>query len=281
MIETGKTHTLKVLRVVDERVYLDGGDEEEIRLRRGKDRRPFPVGHDLEVFIFIDDQGARVATTTLPRAESGQFAWLKVVSVTSVGAFLDWGLVKDLLVPYREQQQPMEVGRFYLVYIYTSERDGRLVASSRLERFISDAPPPYKAGQEVDLLMAGPTDLGDKAIVDHAHWGLLYRSEGSEQPARGRRVRGYIKEVRPDGKIDLSLHRPGDVPIGDISAEVLRALEQADGFLPLTDKSPPATIRDHFGVSKKVFKKALGNLYRRRLVALEPGGVRLVDQGEE
>jgi len=280
MIETGKIGTLKVARVAGEGVYLDAGGGEEVRLRRGKDRRTFPLGHELKVFIFVDDHGERVATTTLPRAEAGQFAWLKVVSVTSVGAFLDWGLVKDLLAPYREQQHPMEVGRSYLVHIYAAERGGRLVASSRVERFISDAKPPYEAGQAVDLLIAGPTDLGYKAIINHAHWGLLFRNEGSEQLGSGQKVRGYIKQVRPDGKIDLSLHRPGEVPISDIAAEVLAALEEEGGYLAISDRSPPRAIRDAFGVSKKVFKKVIGNLYRRQLITLEEGGIRLAPEGE-
>jgi len=279
-VETGKNHTLKVCRVAGDRVYLDAGGGEELRLRRGKDRRTFPLGHELKVFVFVDDHGERVATTTLPRAEAGQFAWLKVVSVTSVGAFLDWGLVKDLLVPYREQQQPMEVGRSYLVHIYAAERGGRLVASSRVERFISDARPPYETGQAVDLLIAGPTDLGYKAIINHAHWGLLFRNEGSEQLGAGQKVRGYIKQVRPDGKIDLSLHRPGEVPISDIAAEVLAALEEEGGYLAISDRSPPRAIRDAFGVSKKVFKKVIGNLYRRRLITLEEGGIRLAPEGD-
>ena len=280
MIETGKIGTLKVARVAGEGVYLDAGGGEEVRLRRGKDRRTFPLGHELKVFIFVDDHGERVATTTLPRAEAGQFAWLKVVSVTSVGAFLDWGLVKDLLAPYREQQHPMEVGRSYLVHIYAAERGGRLVASSRVERFISDAKPPYETGQAVDLLIAGPTDLGYKAIINHAHWGLLFRNEGSEQLGSGQKVRGYIKQVRPDGKIDLSLHRPGEVPISDIAAEVLAALEEEGGYLAISDRSPPRAIRDAFGVSKKVFKKVIGNLYRRQLITLEEGGIRLAPEGE-
>ncbi len=277
--ETGRNHTLKVCRVEGDRVYLDAGGGEQLRLRRGNDRRTFPVGHELKVFVFIDDHNERVATTSLPRAQAGQFAWLKVVSVTSVGAFLDWGLVKDLLVPYREQQHPMEVGRSYLVHIHAAARGGRLVASSRVERFISDSPPPYEQGQPVDLLIAGPTDLGYKAIVEHTHWGLLFRNEFAEQLGSGQKLRGYIKQVRPDGKIDLSLHRPGEVPIEDIAAEVLQAMKEDDGFLPLTDKSSPAAIRDHFGVSKKVFKKALGNLYRRRLITLEQGGIRLTPEG--
>lgn len=276
MVETGKVYTLTVTRVEDDQVFLDGGSGEEILLRRGKDLRFYSAGQELEVFVFIDDHAARVATTTLPRAQAGQFAWLKVVSVTSVGAFLEWGLVKDLLVPYREQQHPMEVGRSYLVHIYTAARGGRLVASSRLERFLSTAPPPYEQGQAVELLIAGPTDLGYKAIVEHNHWGLLYRNAGSEQLGQGQKVGGFIKQVRPDGKIDLSLHRPGDVPIADLASEVLAALEEAGGFLALTDKSPPRAIRDSFGVSKKVFKKTLGNLYRRRLVTLEQDGIRLV-----
>ena len=276
LVETGKVTTLRVARVEDDTVFLDGGGGGEIRLRRGKDLRFFSPGQELEVFVFIDDSDARVATTTLPRAQAGQFAWLKVVSVTSVGAFLEWGLVKDLLVPYREQQHPMEAGRSYLVHIYAAARGGRLVASSRLERFISDGRPPFEPGQAVELLIAGPTDLGYKAIVEHTHWGLLYRNEGAEQLGAGQKVNGFIKQVRPDGKIDLSLHRPGDLPIGDFAGEVLAALQEAGGFLALTDKSPPRAIRDRFGVSKKVFKKTLGNLYRRRLVALEQDGIRLV-----
>ena len=278
MVENGRVNTLSVVRVDDDQIFLDGGGGQEIRLRRGKDKRFFSEGQQLKVFVYIDDNDKRVATTTLPRAQAGQFAYLKVVSVSSVGAFLDWGLVKDLLVPYREQQRPMEMGRFYMVFIYPAARGGRLVASSRLERFISDAPPPFEQDQAVDLLIAGPTDLGYKAIVEHNHWGLLYRNEGSEQLGNGQKVRGYIKQVRPDGKIDLSLHRPGDLPMFDLAAEVLAAAREAGGFLPLNDKSSPSAIRNAFGVSKKMFKKALGNLYRRHLVAMEQGGVRVISE---
>ncbi len=267
---------LLVRRVADSRVTLSGGDLGEIPLVRGEDQRNFSVGQELEVFLYRDHNDSPRASTIMPRAQVGQFAYLRVAAVTKVGAFLDWGLPKDLLVPFREQQTPMEFGRSYIVYIYIEDRGGRLVASSRLERHVSEAPPPYKAGQAVELLIHGPTDLGYKAIVEHCHWGLLFKNEVSGRLRRGERTRGYIRRIRPDGKIDLSLHRPGDLASSGVAGEILAALEQAGGAMPLNDKSSPERIREAFGVSKKVFKKALGNLYRKRLITMDKEGVRLV-----
>ncbi len=275
MITIGKTHRLSVVRLVEFGVYLDAGDLGDVLLPRKYLPRDPSVGAKVEVFLYLDSEDRPVATTQKPKASVGEFACLEVVDTTRVGAFLDWGLDKDVLVPFAEQHRPMEVGRSYLVYLYLDRADGRITASSKIDHFLDDkAPHTFAARQPVDLIIANTTELGFKAIINHSHWGLLYKSEVHQRLSFGQRINGYIKGIRPDGKIDLSLQ---DGPPAREKNEdtIMNYLEQQNGFAPLHDKSPPELIANLFGISKSAFKKALGGLYKKRLIVIHKDGIRL------
>jgi predicted RNA-binding protein (virulence factor B family) len=208
--------------------------------------------------------------------EIGQVAWLKVVDVTNVGAFVDWGLPKDLFVPFAEQQFPLKKGSHCLIRVYV-DNEGRLAGSTRLDHWIKESSPDLKPGQKVSLIVADKTELGFKAVVNHECWGLLYSNELYRRIRKGQELDGFVQRVRDDGKIDLTLTQPGFSAdkIDDVAEKILTALRKSDGFLALTDKSPPQEIYAVFGVSKKVFKQALGALYKQRRISLDKDGIRL------
>lgn len=275
MITIGRSYELEVVKQVDFGLYLDAGELGEVLLPKKSVPAGTAVGDRIEVFLYLDSQDLPVATTRKPRARVGEFAYLEAVAKTAVGVFLDWGLEKELLVPFAEQHRPMEVGKYYLVYLYIDPRDGRIVASSKIDRFVADEPTrSYRAGQKVDLIIANSTDLGFKAIVDHSFWGLLYRDEVFERLSFGQRKRGFIKRVRSDGRVDLSLSG-GRQSRDRNAALILDYLKQQGGFVPLHDKSDPALIQRLFGISKGAFKKAIGGLYKERLIVIEKDGIRL------
>ena len=193
-----------------------------------------------------------------------------------MGTFLDWGLDKDVLVPFGEQHRPMEVGKFYLVYVYVGDSDGRIVASSKVDKFLDDERPhDFEEKQAVDLIIANTTELGYKAIVNHSHWGVLYKDEVFQRLSFGQSIKGYIKNVRPDGKIDLSLQGGKETRDKD-SQIILNYLKREKGFAAVNDKSDPQLISDLFGMSKKAFKRAIGGLYKQRIIAIEDNGIRLL-----
>ena len=263
--------TLNELRVVKETysgVYLDAGELGEILLPQQYVPAHCRTGDRLTVFLYTDSEDRPIATTESPHAVVGDFALLTVVAETPVGAFLDWGLPKDLLVPFREQNTPMKKGRSYIVRVYLDERSQRVVASAKLDRFLSDTSDDLHAGQEVDLLVCNWTTLGRKVIINRSQWGLLHSGDIYQPLQRGQRLTGFVKTVREDMKIDVCLHQPGYAKIQDISAAIMAALEQHGGRIPVTDKSTPEHIGQWFGVSKKTYKKALGALYKKRLVTL-------------
>ncbi|CAM3373596.1 S1 RNA-binding domain-containing protein [Halomonas lysinitropha] len=210
-----------------------------------------------------------------PRAAVGDVAYLEVVTVNDTGAFLDWGHPRDLLLPYGEQRFRPSVGKRVLVMIYEDQQH-RPVASQKLERFIADEATGLRAGDEVALVIADQTDLGYKAVVDYRFWGLLYRDDVNRPLRRGQRVSGYVKRLRDDGRLDLSLLPPGEARLDVVGDQVLKAVRESGGYLPLGDKSDAAEIKARLGVSKNAFKQAIGRLYKRQLIALEPGGIRLV-----
>ena len=204
-----------------------------------------------------------------------EFAYLEVVATTSVGAFLDWGLDKDVLVPFGEQHKPMEVGHSYLVYLYVGDNDGRITASSKIDKFLDDERPhDYEPQQAVDLIIANSTELGYKAIINHNHWGVLYKDEVFQRLSFGQSISGFIKNIRPDGKIDLSLHG-GQVTRDRYSEIILNYLKAKNGFAPVHDKSDPELISELFGMSKKAFKKTIGGLYKQRVIRIEKDGIHL------
>lgn len=275
MAEIGKLNTLRVVKEVDFGLYLDGGEHGEILLPKRYVPENCKPEDEIEVFIYLDSEDRIIATTETPRIMVGEFASLKAISVTQMGAFLDWGLMKDLFVPFREQKQKMEEGKYYIVTVYVDHETKRLVGSAKIEKFLDNLPPDYEPGQEVDLVIAGETDLGFNAIINNKHLGVLYKNEVFKPLRKGENIKGYIKKIREDEKIDLLLQKPGYAKVDDISMKIVDVLKKHNGFLPVTDKSDPETIYELFGVSKKTYKKAIGSLYKFRLIEIEDKGIRL------
>jgi predicted RNA-binding protein (virulence factor B family) len=278
MADIGKFNTLRIVKFTDFGAYLDGGELGEILLPRRYVRGDLRAGDRVEVFLYLDSEDRLVATTEKPLALVGEFAYLKVNAVNNIGAFLDWGLSKDLLVPFREQRPPMAEGRSYFVFLYLDGASRRIVASARLNKFIDPAPPAYAEGQEVDLLIVKRTELGFSAIINNSHWGVLYENEIFQDLHIGQRVKGYVKKVREDQKIDLRLQQSGYRKVTDLTETILNALRDNGGFLEITDHSAPEKIHALFGTSKKAFKMAVGALYKKRLIALEDKGLRLIEE---
>jgi len=273
MVEIGKINNLKVVKILDFGIYLDGQELGEILVPRRYVPENCQVDDFLDVFIYFDSEDRIIATTIKPLAMVDEFAYLKAVSVNSIGAFLDWGLMKDLLVPFREQQQTMEEGKYYIVYVYMDKDTKRLAASAKLNKFLDNIPPDYEEGEEVDLLIVNQSDIGYNAIVNNTHWGILYNNEVFQQLMKGLRIRGYIKKVREDDKIDLFLQKPGYEKIDSISTKLLKKLEESNGYLNFTDKSEPEIIYQRLNISKKAFKMAVGALYKARLIRLTDQGI--------
>ncbi len=278
MAQIGKLNNLEVLKELDFGIYLDGGELGEILMPKRYIPEGTMLGDYVEAFIYLDSEDRLIATTEKPLAQVEEFALLEVVAVTSVGAFLNWGLPKDLFVPFREQRKPMEVGNKYLVYVYLDTDTKRVAASSKIENYLDNIPVDYDENEEVDLIIINQTDLGFNAIVDNCHIGILYKNEVFQKLNPGDRVQGYIKKIRPDGKIDLRLDKVGYEKIGELANLIIVKLKQNNGFLPFTDKSSPEEIYRAFKVSKKNFKAAVGALYKQRLISIEPDGIKLISK---
>jgi predicted RNA-binding protein (virulence factor B family) len=271
----GKYNTLRVIKEVDFGVYLDGETEGEILMPVRYVPVKCQAGDFVDVFLYLDSEDRPIATTEKPFAQVGEFAMLRVQSVNKIGTFLDWGIMKDLLVPFREQKVTMTEGRSYLVYIYVDEETHRIVASAKLNKFLDKSLPDYTVGQEVDLVIESETDLGYKAIVNNLHWGILYENEVFEQLAKGLKIKGYIKKIRPDNKIDLSLHPLGYEKVDPLTQMILDEMKKMGGFIAVSDKSDAEEVYRVFGISKKSFKQAIGALYKKRLITITPDGIRL------
>ena len=276
MVEIGKTNSLRVVKEVDFGLYLDGGDQfGEILLPIRYVPEDAEVDHYVDVFIYLDSEDRIIATTDVPFAEVDEFAYLKCIGTTSFGAFLDWGLAKDLLVPFREQAHDMTEGLSYFVRIYLDEETERIVASSKTNQFLDNSPHDFQEGDEVDLIIGTRSDLGVRAVVNNKYAGLLYHNEIFENIKPGMKTKGFVKKVREDEKLDVSLQPAGYEKVEGIAGEILDKLQRAGGFLEVNDKSSPESIKHVFGISKKVFKKAIGALYRERLISFEREGIRL------
>ncbi len=275
MVEIGKFNNLKVVKHVDFGVYLDGGELGEILMPIRYVPDGCKDGDVVAVFVYRDSEDRVIATTEEPYAKVEDFAFLKAVSVNNIGAFLDWGLMKDLFVPFREQEKKMEEGKSYVVKIYLDKKSDRIAASSRLSRFLDQTPAGYKEGQSVDLLICDATDLGYKAVINNSHMGIIYKNEVFQPLNIGDKTKGFIKKMREDGKIDLSLQEAGHERIGGAAEIILNKIKDAGGFIPATDKSAPEVIYEIFGMSKKVFKKACGSLYKKRLIIIDKKGLKL------
>ncbi len=275
MIALGEINELEVVKKVDFGIYLDGGVKGEILMPSRYVPESFEIGDKLEVFVYLDGEERLVATTEQPYAQVGDFAFLEVKEVTEFGAFLDWGILKQLFVPFREQKVRMELGKKYVVYIYVDDMTERITASSKLDKFADNLPVDYEVGEEVSLLIAGQTDLGYKAIIDNSHWGLIFKNEVFKPISIGDKLKGFIKNIREDEKIDLSLTKGGYKKVEGIAGDVLEKLRKEGGFIPTNDKTDPETISKWFGISKKNFKKAIGALYKERHIRIEDDGIHL------
>jgi len=282
MAAIGERNALRVVRESKSGLYLDGEWLGEILLPGRYIPKGTVPGDYLEVFVHHDSEDRIVATTEIPRACVGDFAALKVIGFhPGVGAFLDWGLSKDLLLPMREQAHRVSVGDTVVAYVFLDKRSSRIVATTRLEKHLGQTAPVYVPGQRVPLLIAGETPLGYKAIVDNAHLGLVYKSDLGSPLAVGQALEGYVRLVRPDGKIDLSLDPAGYKRISSVTEQIIEALQKAPGGrLPFGDHSTPEEIRSQFGTSKKAFKQAIGALYKQRRVKLVEGGMELITAPE-
>lgn len=275
----GRRNTLRVVREASPGLYLDGGNQVEILLP-GRYIPPHTIpGNMLDVFVYLDSEDRLVATTETPHAMVGEFAYLKVVSVaTGIGAFLDWGLAKDLLLPFREQANPVRRGQWVTVGIFLDPTSNRIVATTRLSRHLNRQPPAYTEGQPVNLLITSQTPLGYNAIVENAHRGLLYHTTGAAPLIPGQKVQGFVRKLRADGKIDLSLDAAGYKRVAPVTDQILLALQANRGRLAFDDTSSPQAIRDKFGVSKNAFKLALSALYKKRRIHFLSPGIELTGQ---
>ncbi len=276
-IELGKFNQLEVVKEVDFGLYLDGGEEGEILLPTRYVPEDCQVGDMLNVFLYLDIDERLIATTLTPLVQVGQFACLEVAWVNQFGAFLNWGLMKDLFVPFSEQKMKMQVGRKYVIHAHLDDESYRIVASAKVERYLSKDIPDYAPGTEVDILIWQKTDLGFKAIIDNKHGGLLYENEIFCTLETGMQMRAFVKQVREDGKVDLILQKPGFEKIDDFSKTLLDYIKEHGGRIHLNDKSPAEDIYDTFGVSKKTFKKGVGDLYKKRLISLQENGITLAE----
>ena len=264
-----------MVKEVDFGVYLDGGDAGEILLPTRYVPEGCRPGDMLNVFIYLDNEERLIATTLDPKVQVDEFACLEVAWVNEYGAFLDWGLMKDLFVPFREQKMKMQKGHRYVVHVHVDEDSYRIMASAKVEKFLSKEHPEYQPGEEVEVMAWQKTDLGYKVIVDNKFGGLVYQKEIFKTLEPGMKMSAFVRQVREDGKIDLTLQKDGAQKVGDFAEVLLQYIKDQGGHTPLNDKSAAEEIYETFGVSKKTFKKAVGDLYKKRLVVLVPEGINL------
>jgi hypothetical protein len=275
MVKIGNYNTLMISRIVDFGVYLDAGNSVEILLPAKYLTAPPVVGDSLDVFVYNDSEDRLIATTEKPYATVGQFAFLEVKAVTKFGAFLDWGLAKDLLVPFREQKNTMKEGGIYMVYIYLDDTTKRIAASAKVEKFIGNTFPRYRHGDKVKMLVYQHTEIGYKAVVDNLLYGMLYDNELYRPVEIGVEIEGYVKHVRDDGKIDLTLTGEQASRIDALASTIMDRLAQSSGRLSISDSSTPEEIKQMFSCSKKDFKKAIGTLYKKKLIVIADDNISL------
>jgi predicted RNA-binding protein (virulence factor B family) len=276
MISIGQHHILKIAKDLDFGLILTDEEENEVLLPRKYIRAGYEVGEELTVFVYKDNEGRPIATSLEPEIKLNDFAALRVRDVTEHGAFMDWGVEKDLFIPFREQAQPLQPGKNYLVYMYLDEVSERLVGSTKIGRFLENDHLRVAEGDEVELLLWQETDLGVNVIVDRIHKGLIYQDNFHDSFYPGKVMKGYVKKIRPGNKLDISLEKFGYEKVEPNAAKILEKLKVSDGFLPFNDKSSPESIKAEFQMSKKLFKKSLGSLYKSRLIRIEADGIYLV-----
>jgi len=275
MVQIGKINRLSIKEIQAGAIQLDGGGLGDVLLKGRHAARKYRLGDEIDVFVYLDREQRMLATTQKPYATVGEFTKLTVVGTTQAGAFLGWGLEDDLFVPKSEQQDNMRQGKAYVVFVFLSEKNNRITASSKLDKFLNKQPPGYAVGEEVDLLIYARSELGYSAVVNSSHVGMIYENEVFQKLVIGQRQKGYIKKIRDDFKIDLRFQQTGYQGVGDVSQNILNTIKDCGGTVAVTDKSPPEDIYDLFGVSKKVFKKAIGGLYKKELIILDTDGIKL------
>lgn len=278
MALVGRYNSLQIVKHTNFGLYLDGAQDGEILLPNRYIPKDVPTEDEdwLNVFVYLDSEDKLIATTEKPKVQVGEFASLKVVEVNSIGVFLDWGLPKDLLLPYSEEKRTLQAGDYCVVHVYLDKHSRRITATARLDRYLDKTPANYQVGQEVDLLVAEATDMGFKAIISNKHWGLIHKNEVFKFLRPGKQEKGYIKEIRADGNIALSLQPVGVEAAGSLNTKILAKLRENGGTLPVSDKSDPQVISGLFGVSKGNFKKAIGALYKQGQIVIHADRIELV-----
>ncbi len=281
----GEMNKLTIKSIGENEWVLDGEEYGDLLLRRGGTlqlrgmTRAAEVGEQIEVFVYRDAKDKIAVTDKKPKVAENEFARLEVVDITGVGAFLDWGLPKNLFIPFAEQRRPLEVGQKVIVYVTRNHADNRMMASTKFEKFLNRTPAQYHMGQEVSLLFAQKTDLGYKAIVNNQHWGVLHTQDIFKSIHPGEKATGYIKRVKEEDKIDVMLTPPGTQNFSKLTDRILKKLQQSNGFLAISDKSSPELIAEVFSVSKKQFKNAIGQLYKKHLITIDKSGISLNKKG--
>jgi len=277
VIEIGKHHALKITKQVEHGLYLADESGEEILMPNRYCPENFNLEDTIEVFVYLDNEKMKIATNLTPKILLNEFALLQVKAVTDVGAFMDWGLDKDLMVPFSEQKQRMEEGRWYIVYLDIDKKSDRLYASNKMEKHLQNEDVTLKEGDKVELLVWQATDLGFSVIVNNTHKGLIYENEIFRKLNIGDKLDGYVKKIREDNKIDVSIQALGYENFNDTNTELIyRTLLENVGFMAVTDKSSPEEIYLKFGMSKKAFKKSIGALYKQRKILIQPDGIKLI-----
>ncbi len=276
MIEIGLYNNLEILRDTTVGMYLADEEGNDILLPTRYVDEDFKIGDKIDVFVYKDSEDRIVATTDKPKILLNEFAYLKVNQTNKFGAFLEWGPIKDLFVPFSEQKLRMQEGHSYVVYMYLDSESEKLVASSDISKFLQHINLTVEQDQEVDLLVYEETDLGFNVIINDEHKGLIYRNEVYKPLKEGSKLKGYIKNIREDNKIDIVIQKPGYDAIDDVSKQIIKKLNIANGFLALNDKSSPEDIKDSLQMSKKTFKKAIGSLYRKKIIEIKENGIYLI-----
>jgi len=276
MINVGKINSLEVVKIAEFGLFLDAGEYGTTMLPKRMAPESVEPGHYVDVFLYFDSDNQLAATTEKPVAQVGEWGLMTIESVNSTGAFANWGIKnKDLLLPFSEQRTRFKPGQKVLVYVYTDKASGRIVGTTKFNKWLDKTPAHYSTNQQVDLIIAERSDLGFKAIVNGQHWGMIFPSDVFGKLFIGKRLKGFIKNVRPDGKIDLSLQKVGVEKMDDLSEKIMETLAKKDGFLPLSDKSTPEAIFSEFRTSKGTFKKSIGTLYKQGKIVIEKDGIRL------
>ena len=276
MIKIGEYNTLSIFRETDPGLFLVDDEENQVLLPNRYVPEDYKIWDELEVFVYLDNEERLVAVTDKPYIIKGDFALLRCNSVTDHGAFLDWGMVKELFCPFREQAFKMKVGGWYLVYCYLDDETERLVASSKTNRFLDNKELTVEPFEEVDLIVSHPSDIGMNVIINKKHLGLIFNDDIYKDISVGDRLKGHVKKIRPDNKIDVVLEQIGYRNIEPNAETILKELEDNSGYLNLTDKSDPEAIKQSLQMSKKSFKKAVGSLYKQKLIEIKEDGIYLV-----